>query len=481
MTFADHGGFDLALDVTEELLSPALLGAVTLPNPPDRDLNDAEMDLRVHVVSISAASVDVLVGERVLVRGDYVAQITVVAARVGGFPVPIPPGLSVADVRGTFAVPLAVSVGTVGGGARGVVLAPAPGGGSATVDQNALFASPPVQLLLAMAYVAAGGAQGNGEMAYQQRRQDIAARVDGAVVQLVQGAQASITRTMVIAEPAGLTFGGVRTSARSLKVLASLLLAPGNPAAATAVTLRRNALGAPLDHVALVLNNGSLLSAVRAAVSAGLGIPPTFPPWAPGHPSVILASTPVPTPPGTIPTLPNGAPAATVSVEFLLAQVNAAGLLQVDIRIQAVAFQSLATVVATATATAPVVATVAGGALTVGLGTPAIAVTSDVQINPFLYVIAVLLGQFTLFAILATLDLFAGPFLTSLLTTALGGAALPLPPAVAIPLAGPFAALTALSTSGVEPGAPLRVVTLPGPFPIPLPLDRAQDVTARFA
>jgi hypothetical protein len=156
-------------------------------------------------------------------------------------------------------------------------------------------------------------------------------------------------------------------------------------------------------------------------------------------------------------------------------------MLQVDLRVRAVMWSSLATVTTTATLTAPFVATVAGGVLTFGLGTPTVTTSTDVSINPWLYVAAVFLGAPTVAAILAAVDVFAGPFVNGVITGALTTAVGALGVGLTLPLAGPFAALTVVQVTGVEPAAPPRIVTFPGPVPITVPIDQAQDVTVRLA
>lgn len=469
MGLSDHGGFDAALELSEELVRASITGSVAFPLPADRDTEIPDLRLRLHVRTVTVDAVDLQVGERLALGGQFVADGIVLRATINGQPVGLPAGLGPAELRGTFVIPCAVGVGTLGA-TRGVVVTPLPADSTCSVNQNALFASPPVQLVLAAAFIA------GGETAFLQRRKQISDQVEVTASGLVRDGAAAIPLTLAVAEPGAVTFAAVRTSAVTLKVLAAVALPAGNPALATAISARRNALGGALDHVALVLNNATLLSAVRTTASAALGISAAFPPWTPGHPCVLFSSTPI-----TVPGIPTvlGTPVLSVFLDFFQAQVNAVGLLQLDVRIRGVGPFGLATVITTATATAPFLATVAAGTLTLALGPPAIAVTSDVQISPMLYLIALLLGQFSLLAVLSAIDLLAGPFISTLITIVLGGIAPGLPLAVAIPLAGPIATPSSITVSAIEPGAPIRVVTLPF-IPFPLPLDRAQDVTVRL-
>ncbi|MEZ0448565.1 hypothetical protein [Cellulomonas sp. ICMP 17802] len=473
--FADHGGFDVAFEVAEAMLAASVTGAFAVPLPPPREVTTAGIRLRVVVDAVTPGGADVLVGEQIVVTGTFHAVGTVLSASVGGVQITLPPGLAGVELAGTFTVPFGVGVG-VRSGSRGVVLTPDAAHAGAVLDHDALFASPPIQIALAAAYL-----QG-GETAYQQKHTEIGDAADSAAAAAIADATAGLTPQLALPEPAGVTFAAVRTSVAALKVLVSLPGSPaGNPSAAGRVIVRSDALGAPLDLAAAVLNNGTVLRAVRAGLATTLGIPVGSPAWSTAHPCAIFTPTPFPVPPGTIPMI-GTTPAATVSLDFLLGQVNAAGLLQVDARLTVSGFGGFASGTASATITAPFTATVSGGVLTIGVGPslPAVA-TSDVQVNPLAYVLAALAGQFSVIAVLAAVDLIAGPFVAPIIAGALTG--LTFGAGFALPLSGRFSSLS-LSTpiSAVEPTAPLRSVTIPIPgASITITLDRVQDVTVRLA
>ena len=204
-----------------------------------------------------------------------------------------------------------------------------------------------MQLVLAAAFIL------GGEAGYQQQRQNIASSVESLATNAVRTAAGGVPQALAAAEPAGVTFGAVRTTTVTLKILATTLLAAGTPGLATALTVRRDALGGPLDHVGLVVNNAAILD-LRVALSATLGIGGGSPPWFPAHPCLLFGSTPIAAPGIPIPTLPGGAPAATPFVDFIHGFVNESGMLQIDLRIRAVVALSLATVTTNATVTAPV-------------------------------------------------------------------------------------------------------------------------------
>lgn len=473
--FADHGGFDVAFEVAEALLAASVAGSFAVALPPAREVDTSGIRLRVVVDAVTPSGADILVGEQIVVTGTFHAVGTVLSATVGGVAITLPPGLAGVELAGTFSIPFGAGVG-VRGGVRGIVLTPDAAHAGSTLDHDALFSSPAVQIALAAAYL-----QG-GETAYQQKHTEIADAADAAARGAIATAAAGLTPQLALPEPAGVTFAAVRTSAAALKVLVTVPGgSAGNPAAATRVVVRSDALGAPLDLAGAVLNNGTVLRAVRAGLATTLGIPVGSPAWSSAHPCAIFTPTPFPVPPGTIPMI-GVTPAATVSLDFLLGQVNAAGLLQVDARLTVAGFGGFASGTASATVTAPFTATVSGGVLTIGVGAslPAVA-TSDVQVNPLAYVLAALAGQFSVIAVLAAVDLFAGPFIAPAIAGALTG--LTFGPGLALPLSGRFASLSpSTPISAIEPAAPLRTVTIPIPgTSITITLDRVQDVTVRLA
>jgi hypothetical protein len=126
-----------------------------------------------------------------------------------------------------------------------------------------------------------------------------------------------------------------------------------------------------------------------------------------------------------------------VSVDFVHGFVNNAGLLQLDITLRVVAFGSLATITTNATITAPFVATVAGGTLTLGLGTASFTPMSDVSISPVVYILGGLLGGSNLVLLFAVIDLFAGAGIDAILRALIGPVVGGLTLTVAVPLGPP--------------------------------------------
>jgi hypothetical protein len=143
-----------------------------------------------------------------------------------------------------------------------------------------------------------------------------------------------------------------------------------------------------------------------------------------------------------------------------------------------VSFGGFATVNMDATVIVPITASVSGGTLTVGVGTPAVTTTTDVVIDPAVYVVAALTGGLPLVAVTAAVDIFGGGFLNGFvngaIVAAIRSAGLP---SVSLPLAGPFANMTVNQVQTTEPTAPTRTFTVVG---VTFPLDRAHDLFIRL-
>jgi hypothetical protein len=315
-------------------------------------------------------------------------------------------------------------------GTRGLVLTPNPAASTVAMDESAFFASPPIQLVLAAAYVA------GGEAGYQQRRTALAGALNTTATAALRAA-GKVAPILALAEPTGVTFSAVRTTTLDLKVFLFLGGRTGNTAVTT-TTVRRNAAGGALDLAALAVDNTWILGTLmRPAIAGALGLTNTSPPFFGGHPCLLVTPATITLPGVGIPTLPGGAPAATVSVDFVHGFVNNSGLLQLDVTLRVVAFGSLATITTNATITAPFVATVAGGTLTLGLGTASFTPMSDVSISPVVYILGGLLGGSNLVLLFAVIDLFAGAGIDAILRALIGPVVGGLTLTVAVPLGPP--------------------------------------------
>ena len=475
MAITDTGGFDIALEIAEELMAAALGTTGAPPLPPDRTVTTVDVDLTVHSTGITPAGVDVVPGELVRFTGTYAATGTVTRLSIGGTPVNLPPALRAVAIGGQYVVAAAAAIGTAGGVA-GVVLTPNPAASAVVMDESAFLASPPIQLALAAAYVS------GGEPGYQQRRTALTGVLNTTATAALQAAVGQIAPAPVFPQPAGVTFSAVRTSGLALKVLAFVGGSTGNPVVTT-TTVRRNATGGALDLAALVVNNSFLLGAlVKPAAAGALGLGSGSPPFFAGHPCLLVTPAAVTLPAGTIPTLPGGAAAATVFVDFLHGFVNNSGLFQMDVTLRAVAFASLATITTSATITAPFTATVAGGTLTVGLGTPAFTTTSDVSISPVVYVLGGFLGGVDLLVLLAVIDLFGGAGVDAIIRLVAGPVVAGLALTITFPLGPPpFSALTAFPVQSTEAVAPTRTIPFTGPGgTTTVVADRAHDILVRL-
>jgi len=475
MAITDTGGFDIALEIAEELLAAALGTTGAPPLPPDRTVTTVEVDLTVHSTGITPGGVDVVSGEVVRFTGAYAAIGTVTRLSIGGAPVNLPPALRTIAMTGQYVVPAAAAISAVGG-TTGVVLTPNAAASTIVMDEAAFFASPPIQLVLAAAYVS------GGETGYQQRRTALAGVLNTTATAALRAAVGQIAPALVFPQPTGVTFSAVHTTPLALKVLAVIGGSPGNPALTT-TTVRRNATGGALDLAALAVNNSWLLGTlVKPAAAGALGIGSGSPPFFSGHPCLLITPTAITLPAVTIPTLPGGAPAATVTVDFLHAFVNNSGLFQLDLTLRAVAFASLATITTAATITAPFTATVAGGSLTVGLGAATFAPTSDVSISPVVYVLGGLLGGANLVLLFAVVDLFAGAGVDAILRLVAAPVLASLALTITFPLGPPpFSALTAFPVQSTEAVAPTRTIPFTGPGgTTTVAADRAHDILVRL-
>ncbi len=473
MAISDHGGYDVAVEVSEELLTAATSGGrFPVNRPADRAIRNAEIDATVRTSSVAPTGVDVTTGEVVTVVGSFVGTLAITRLVLDGSPVPLPTGLAPIPLIGTFRISTTAAIGAVGG-SRGVALTPDPAGSTLTIDEAPFLASMPVVLVLAAAFVS------GGQAAYDRRRTALLDLLRANTTQVAREMAAKLAATLVVTEPAGVTFDAVHTTEVTLKVLVIAGRAPGNVRLVSGTTVRRNSLGGPLDHAAFVLNNSTLLGAVRPALAGALGIGTGIPPWFGGHPCLLVGSVPVAPRSVPIPTVVGGAPAVTLFADVIHGFVNAAGMLQVDLTVRAVSWAGLATVVTKATATAALVPPVAGGTLTLGLGVPTITTVSDVSVDPALYLIGAYSGGSLAVTILAAIDLFAGPAIDTIVRGALAaiGAGITLP-SFTFPLGGAIATLSVTQFLTTEPTAPTRTVTV-GSFTFAL--DRAHDVILRLA
>ena len=475
MGIIDTGGFDAALDIAVELLAAALPTTAAPPLPPDRSLPSLEFDLTVHSTGITPGGVALLAGQMVRFTGTYTATGTVTRLTIGGTPVNLTPALSTIPLTGQYSLITGAGVGTVSG-TRGLVLTPNAAASTIAMDEAAFFASPPIQLVLAAAFVA------GGEAGYQQRRTALAGALNTTATAALRAAIGQVSPILALAEPAGVTFSAVRTTTLDLKVFLFLGGRRGVPTVTT-TTVRRNAVGGALDLAALVVDNTWILGTLmRPAIAAALGLTNTSPPFFGGHPCLLVTPATVTLPGVAVPTLPGGAPAATVFVDFVHGFVNNSGFLQLDVTLRVVAFGSLATITTNATITAPFVATAAGGTLTVGLGAPTFTPMSDVSISAVVYILGGLLGGSNLVLLFAVIDLFAGAgidaILRALFGPVLGGLALTVPVPLGPP---PFSALTPFPVESTEVVAPTRTIPFTSPTgTTEVAADRAHDVTVRL-
>jgi len=470
MAVSDHGNFDLAIELTEELLTSALLAGVPAPVIPTAPRVTQSLTVVPQLTAVlTRADTRPAAAPTVALLGTLSGKLVV---QTWTLPVSLPgPTLRDIVINAQFAVIATPTIGTVGG-ARGVVLSTATARVELTLGEEAVLSSFVVQQVLILAYLT------GGEAAYLQRRQDILINVRDGLTAGLRTAVSGIGSFLAVPEPAGVSFRALRTTEQALKLLITVVPPDGNPARVSGLTVRRNSLGGPLDHCVVAISNAHLLGTIAfPALTAALGIPGT--PSRPEHPALLVGPIALPGASFGIPTLTGipGAPIATPFLDFLLAQVTAAGL-RVDVTLRMVSFGGYATVTMRATVILPLTATVVGGTLTMGLGVPAVATTTDISIDPIVYVVSLFTGGVHLAALLVEVDLFGGGYIDGFVAdTVVPMLPARIVPPVALPLAGPFAALAVNLVQTSEPTAPARTVTVGG---LTLPLDRVNDVFIRL-
>jgi hypothetical protein len=478
MALTDHGNFNFAIEVTEELLGAALVAGIQLPPAATQTFNTPLLNVRLDSMQATLAQADCRAGAAatVALTGSLVATGNLQAVNL-----PFgPPVAQDVTIHATFQVITTPRIGTVAG-TRGLVVPV----GTAVVDVT-LVAPEVTDTLPVQAHLIAAFVQG-GEAAYQQLRTQILDAVRGLFAASVQGAVRQVGDVLALPEPPLVRFDAVLTTNATLKLLLTQTTPPGGPlgnaALVSGMTVRRNSLGGPLDHAALVASNAHVLgNLIFPAVTGALGIGGIA--SRAGHPCLLIGPIALPGATFGIPTLPGGAPAATVFLDFLLGQIDGSGI-SLGIVLRAVSFGSFATVTMRGSVTAAVTASVTRdtttspvtGTLSIGPGVPAVTTSTDIAIDPSVYVVAALTGGLVLTAVVAATDLFGGGFIDGFISGTLVPRIPALPP-FTLPLAGPFANLNVTLTRTLEPAPPPRSVTIGG---VMIPIDRVNDVSVFLA
>jgi hypothetical protein len=467
MAVTDHGNFDLAIELTEELLSAALLAQLAVPTVP---LQPTPLSALIVVpkLTVAVTSADCRSGTTATVAflGTITGHLLATSSTLLN-PLPTDPKDREIPIDARFTVIANPTIGTVSG-TRGLTFPMSGAATQLTLAESAIIDTFLVRQLLIAAYVK------GGESGYLQSRTQILTEVRGALVAGLQKAFAGLGNFVAVAEPSGVSFRVVLTTDFSLKLLITVVPPDGNATLASGLTVRRNSLGGPLDHCVFVISNAHLLGGVVfPALTTALGIPGAA--SRPEHPCLLLAPT--------LPTLtfgprpPRGVPPPTLFVDRLLGQVDASGGVRLDLSLRAVSLGGFVKVTMGATVSLPFAPTISGGTLTIGFGPPVITTTTDVAIDPMLYVVAFFSGGLVAVAATAIIDGFGGGFMDSFIRDTVVPS-LPTIPLPSISLSfGSFPPLTVNLVQTTEATAPARSITLSG---LTIPLDRVNDVFIRM-
>jgi hypothetical protein len=467
MPTADHGDFDLVVEVATTAITSAIRSGFTLSFPPTQ----VSLPELVGQVIPQASVSDVSLAS----NGDITITITIDGTIlradrivIGGSTFDPPEWLRDIRIDGTVRVTDRVEQ-------RGlsviVDFTPTPVLGhprvEPNVDERAVLASPLIAFYLAQQIL-------QGPVAYQEARRQLMAQINDRIAAAVKSAvQALGVQTLVPAPPAPVTRAALLVSPASLRLLYTLGGAPGNPAAITRSRLLLGSSGVSVDAAAITLNNGSLLrDFVRPAVAGALTIPTTA--FTAGHPC-FFAGSPIPLP------LPGGLPPGIVgaTTNFVIAGIDETGALRIILVLRATGVGGTFTLTASIDMTVAISATTSGGTTTMTIamaGPPA--VTSDVEIPAWVYVAAALTGGTILVGVLAAVDAFAGGFAAGAIGGIITGGFTPF--TVGLPFPSRLPPLIQRSFGLNQADAPRRVLQAPGvPFTIPDPF-RAHDLFLKF-
>jgi hypothetical protein len=475
MTTADHGGFDIAIEIAEDTITLAARSTV-MPQMESRALNVRGLQGRINPrVTISDAELlmpNILHLELDL-RGTNieVTQITFPP----GVPRTVPPEMGRIVLDGTTvsiddhleifnnALVVNYTEDTVGGTPVIHVI----------LDEPAVVDSPLVRFILAHALM-----QDPTGATYRQIRTEIVDTITTQITTAVRDQIIALGRHILIPAPPfpGLTETDFKMGDRAIHLLYRLCGLGGTSILLTRTNLlRRTSDGQPLDVAALIASNvGALSCFIRPRIAPALGLTPTG--FNSGHPFSWSGRVPLPIPVGALPTGISGA--FVTSVLAGIDGTNLRLLAEVDVDGVANAFRVRAAIDTTFSLTA----TVMGGrtiTLTIApLGSPS--VRSDVSIAGWVYVAGFLTGGAVLAGALAAIDAFGGLAANGVIASIIMGFLSGLPPLTlpfTLPPSAPRAAVRAQSLG--QRDAPTRTITTPTGRTITDPF-RVNDIIINF-
>ncbi len=478
MSAADEGGFDLVIEIAQQLLL-SVAGSVAIPETPEPI---AFAGISGTFTPVAAVSEVTLGNSPTLDVSISLDGTTIVASHVPWYLDPVPKKFRTINVTGDVTVPVPLV-------ASGLTLAADfSSAGTPAVSQavfDSIFAAPLVEFLLVVTLIVdpTGGL-------YQQ----VKTAITNQVTTQLQAAVGSIGKVVLIdftpmsaalAAAVGKPIAGFTFAFGNLSVFLLFVIGGAFGTTPTRSDLLRATGGEPADRADLIISNACLLRdlvrpnlmAPPASGGGGLGLtaggflPGTGP--VPGSPLAWVGS--VPFPPAA------GGAISSVTINSVIVGVDGTNLrLLVSATANGLSgpLGSAFTVNASIDVTVSVSAAISGGTLTLALtpvGTPA--VSSNVSIAWWVYVLGFVLGGFTGVEIIAIANAFADTFANGLVAGLVKGALGPI--SVPIPLPSGVPALTVRQVSLFQADAPPSLVLVDGFIIIGLPFPH-NDVIINF-
>lgn len=452
MSLADHGGFDLVVELSFAAMASAINS--TLPAFPPSQIQaqgfNGSITPKTTVVSASvSASQDLTT---VLSLDGTV--LTVDSFTIAGVNQTPQPWMRQITLTGSVAITDRLEVR---GTSLVVDLSPQPILNQPTVvssiDQNSVLAAPLVSFQLADIY------RVFGEVGYQAAVQQIMGQLNSAIEGAVRRAVGALGVVTLAAGPPAATGLELSPTLASLRLLYTLRGSRGNPSAITRSQLLFSSLtGAPVDAAAIVLSNACFLrDFIRPAIASTLGIPESM--FGSDHPCQFTGPSPISI------AAPDGIEG--VLCDYLWAGIDGGGVLKILFGITATGPGGTFTIDCRINAGLALSVGASGSSITF-TATPLlpVSVASDIAIAAWVYVVAALTGGSVLVVTLALIDAFAGFALNLPVAAAIGGALTAI--TVSTPLPGRFPALVVRSSSFAQPDAEARLLFW-GPLAVPDP------------
>jgi hypothetical protein len=463
MAIADHGGFDILIDVSPSLITRTIGRGLALP-PISQPFTTPEAS-GTATVQLTASDVRLQPGNIIVVELSLAgSRIEVTSAE--GFPT-IPAALRTITLAGTVSIRdtldasgLDAVIDTTANPGRGTP------GITVTLDRDALLSSPLVVLLVARAFVL------GGEEAAARTRETLVSTTTALLETQLRGVLGSVPiRQTLLSFPANLAPGTGVPDTRppivlssptgTLRIGTTLGGAPGNMG-----LISRSNLGSG-DGIAFIVSNACLLrDLVRPLLDRRFGLTASGT-FLPSDPFLWTGRAPIAIPGVGTAFMTNLSVFVDELQRVVLAFSVTASFAEGGISVHA----SLRVPAAIA------VASGAGGLVATFTPAPAVVTSSRVDVEAWVYIAIAFGGGPLLVAALAAADAIADGEIAGPLATAVNGAisAITIP----IPLPAGVPTLRVTGTSLFQADAPRRMLATFG-FPMPAP-GRDHDLVVRLA